>query len=240
MITYCTVCRTGRVYSPVVNGKPETFRLVGMDHFNAMFEDATTKSWWQQATGTAIAGPLKGQSLPEIPSQQLSLSAWLRLHPNSAVMEPDSTFKKQYKGLDNYNSGTIKSSLEKRDSASWEFKSWVVGVVHNHTAKAYDWNTLIMKGIIQDSMPGLPIVIAIESDSVSFHVWNRELNGETLSFEKNNTQNAFTDLNTHSTWNMNGVCIEGALKDRTLQPVQSYQEFWHSWKSFHPNTLMYK
>src|SRR5215218_4540892 len=44
MVTYCTVCRTGRVYSPLVNGKLETFRLVGMDHFNAMFEDATTKS----------------------------------------------------------------------------------------------------------------------------------------------------------------------------------------------------
>ncbi|MDQ2753363.1 MAG: DUF3179 domain-containing protein, partial [Bacteroidota bacterium] len=37
MITYCTVCRTGRVYSPYVNGKLEIFRLVGMDHFNAMF-----------------------------------------------------------------------------------------------------------------------------------------------------------------------------------------------------------
>ena len=44
MVTYCTVCRTGRIYSLMVNGKQETFRLVGMDHFNAMFEDATTKS----------------------------------------------------------------------------------------------------------------------------------------------------------------------------------------------------
>ncbi|HRI79872.1 MAG TPA: DUF3179 domain-containing (seleno)protein, partial [Cyclobacteriaceae bacterium] len=44
MVTYCTVCRTGRVFSPVVEGKPEKFRLVGMDHFNAMFEDATTGS----------------------------------------------------------------------------------------------------------------------------------------------------------------------------------------------------
>jgi len=39
---------------------------------------------------------------------------------------------------------------------------------------------------------------------------------------------------------MNGVCIEGTLKDSRLQPVQSYQEFWHSWKNFHPNTLVYK
>jgi hypothetical protein len=46
MVTYCTVCRTGRVYEPKVGGKLENFRLVGMDHFNAMFEDQTTKSQW--------------------------------------------------------------------------------------------------------------------------------------------------------------------------------------------------
>jgi Protein of unknown function (DUF3179) len=69
MITYCTVCRTGRVFLPLVHGSPEDFRLVGMDHFNAMFEDARTKSWWQQATGTSIAGPLKNAQLTEIPSR---------------------------------------------------------------------------------------------------------------------------------------------------------------------------
>jgi hypothetical protein len=35
IVTYCTVCRTGRIYSPMVNGRKESFRLVGMDHFNA-------------------------------------------------------------------------------------------------------------------------------------------------------------------------------------------------------------
>ena len=68
---------------PFVNGKKESFRLVGMDHFNAMFEDKTTKSWWYQATGEAIAGPLKNKTLTEIPSQQMTLSAWLRQYPNS-------------------------------------------------------------------------------------------------------------------------------------------------------------
>src|SRR5688572_7438454 len=62
IITYCNVCRTGRVFEPTVNDKHEEFRLVGMDHFNAMFEDATTGSWWRQATGEAVAGPLKGQA----------------------------------------------------------------------------------------------------------------------------------------------------------------------------------
>ena len=239
IITYCTVCRTGRVYSPVVNGKPETFRLVGMDHFNAMFEDATTKSWWQQATGVAIAGPLKGQSLAEIPSQQMTLAAWLRSYPNSTVLEPDSTYKKRYKGLDNYNKGTIEGSLEKRDSASWKFKSWVVGVVHDGQTKAYDWNELVKKEVIEDSLRNLPIVIALENDSASFHVWNRQVNQQSLHFTKNKAQNTLTDTNTNSSWDMNGNCIDGTLKGSKLKAVHSYQEFWHSWKNFHPATAMH-
>ena len=85
MVTFCTVCRTGRVFSPIVDGAPETFRLAGMDHFNAMFEDATTGSWWRQATGEAIAGPRRGKTLAGMPSEQMTLAQWLNLHPDSLI-----------------------------------------------------------------------------------------------------------------------------------------------------------
>ena len=52
-----------------------------MDHFNAMLEDNTTKSWWRQVTGEAVAGKLKGQQLPEVYSTQTTLKHWLELHP---------------------------------------------------------------------------------------------------------------------------------------------------------------
>jgi hypothetical protein len=81
MVTYCTVCRTGRVYKPFVNGKHEDFRLVGMDHYNAMFEDKTTGSWWRQVSGEAIVGPLTGTMLDEFPSQQITLASGLIFIP---------------------------------------------------------------------------------------------------------------------------------------------------------------
>jgi Protein of unknown function (DUF3179) len=239
MITYCTVCRTGRAFSPFINGKMESFRLVGMDHFNAMFEDATTKSWWQQATGVSIAGPLKGTTLKELPSRQLTLEAWLRQYPDSYIMQPDTSFKKDYKDLADYDKGTIKSGLEKRDSLSWKRKSWIVGVIHNNSEKAYDWNELVKKKIIQDSVAGLPIVIALEKDTVSFHVYDRRLNGSVLSFREGDNNSLLIDQNTNSTWNMDGLCINGILKGERLTAVQSYQEFWHSWSTFHPTTTKY-
>lgn len=237
MVTYCTVCRTGRVFSPFVDGNLETFRLVGMDHFNAMFEDKSTHSWWRQVSGEAITGPLKGKKLDELPSRQMSLASWLRLYPTSAILQPDSLFKSEYADLDKYDDGTVKSSLEKRDSLSWKPKSWVIGVVYGKHAKAYDWNALVDKRIIQDSLPGLSLMVVLENDSASFHTWNRDLNGQVMKFRLDHVNRMLIDSNSGSTWNMNGECTDGKMKGARLKPVRSSQEFWHSWKQFHPHTV---
>ena len=238
IVTYCTVCRTGRVFSPMVKGEKESFRLVGMDHFNAMFEDKKTKSWWRQATGEAVAGKLKGESLKEIPAQQMRLSAWLRQNPSSLILQPDPAFQKKYDKLSGFDIGTLPSGLERRDSASWKLKSWVIGIEHNKTAKAYDWNDLLSKRVINDSLPGLPLVITVEPDNASFHVWDRQVHGLILYFITDST--GMRDQGTGSVWNFDGLSTEGPLKGQQLNPVQASQEFWHSWRTFHPKTESYK
>lgn len=240
MVTYCTVCRSGRVFNPMVNGKNEEFRLVGMDHFNAMFEDATTKSWWRQATGEAITGKLKGTRLTEIPSSQMRLADWLSLYPDSEILQPDSNFKKQYAGLKGFDDGTVKSGLEKRDSSSWKLKSWVVGVTANGKSRAYDWNFLVKQKMVPDLLASEPLLLVVEPNAKTFYVLNRKLNGQTLQFVPGNSAELMEDTQTHSTWKLNGTCTDGLLKGNRLQHVQAYQEFWHSWQSFHPNTTIYK
>jgi hypothetical protein len=239
MVTYCTVCRTGRAFSPFIKGQYQQFRLVGMDHFNAMFEDENTKSWWRQATGEAIAGPQKGNVLNELPSEQMELQAWIRKYPDTKILQPDSSFTKKYEQLEDFDMGTIDSHLEKRDSASWQFKSWVVGVLINAKAKAYDWNDLLQYKLINDSLNAVPLVLVVEKDSASFHAWNRTVNGRVLDFMVNENDDIIKDINTGSSWNMDGLCIEGELKGQQLAVVPAYQEFWHSWQQFRPGTTKY-
>jgi hypothetical protein len=239
IMTYCTVCRTGRAYSTRINGHAETFRLVGMDHFNAVFEDESTKSWWQQANGQAIAGPLSGSSLAEIPSTQLTIESWMRQYPNSMVMAPDPLYDERYFRLEDYDRGTMQSSFVKRDLLPWQPKSWIVGVKNEFTSMAYDWNELVKKRVIQDSLQSLPIIIAIEADTTSFHVYDRRINGQVLRFDTDSSYNYLTDRNTRSTWNMDGLCVNGPLKGQQLTRVQAYNEFWHSWESFQPNVKKY-
>jgi len=228
IITYCTVCRTGRVYEPLVNGKPEKFRLVGMDHFNAMFEDETTRSWWRQVSGEAITGKLKGQQLPEVLSTQTSLSDWLQLNPSSLIMQADESFIKSYDSTFKFESGTSKSKLTGTDSLSWKDKSWVIGVKVGKERKAYDWNQLKKEKLIQDKIGSTPVLIVLSKNEKSFFAFERPAENATFSL------NGDTLLFNNYKLRLDGRGIDTAF---ALKSLPASQEFWHSWQAFNPGTL---
>lgn len=227
LVTYCTVCRTGRVFQPDAGGKPEQFRLVGMDHFNAMIEDQTTKSWWQQATGVAIAGPLKGKRLPEIISTQTTLAEWVKINPNTLVMQADPAFEKKYDTSLHYEAGLSRKKLTGTDSLSWKLKSWVIGIELNGMARAYDWNDLKMQRLIADTLGGNNILITLALDRKSFFAFSHSLPGKPFRIEGD------TLVAGNQKWLVNGKALSG---NTDLQLIPAYQEFWHSWQNFHRHT----
>jgi len=228
LVSYCTVCRTGRVFSPTVNGRPEIFRLVGMDHYNAMFEDATTGSWWRQANGEAIVGPKTGTFLREIPSVQVTLREWLALHPASLVMQADSTFKGEYARDYAFENGTSRKKLTGTDTVSWHDKAWVVGLTVNRQSKAFDWNRLRRERVVNDEVGGQPIVLALASDTASF-----------FAFERPDSSTHFVLLGDSLVARGRAYALTGKGKSDALRPLFASQEFWHSWREFHPGTRTY-
>lgn len=232
IVTYCTVCRTGRVFEPVVNNQPDIFRLVGMDHFNAMFEDGKTHSWWRQANGEAIAGPSKGQTLPEINSTQTSLGEWLKLHPNSQIMQPDPEFQMKYDSMSKYESGKGKSTLTKTDSLSWKEKSWVVGIQIGKESKAFDWNRLKKERVINSEVGNTPVALVLASDDKSFFAFIRSSKQENFIVKND------TIIGRENRYDLLGKNISSESSNN-LKPVNAYQEFWHSWQTFHPKTEKY-
>lgn len=225
LATYCTVCRTGRVFEPLVNGRTETFRLVGMDHFNALFEDQTTGSWWRQANGEAIAGPLTGQTLPEVPSVQTTLREWLRLHPTSRVLQPDPAFADRYSKDFKYEDGTSRKDLTGTDSVSWRDKSWVVGVQVGKAAKAYDWNRLRRERLVHDMLDGTPVLLVLAHDGQSFFAYRRPDAGT-----------RFTLRGDSLVAGTRAYDLAGRSATDQLRPLPARQEFWHSWRTFQPGT----
>ena len=234
IITYCSVCRTGRVFEPIVNGRTEKFRLVGMDHFNAMFEDATTGSWWRQATGEAVAGPLKGSTLPDASYIQLTLRQWFALHPAGLVMQPDQTAldEENYDIFGRYERGKSRGDLTRTDRFSWQEKSWVVGVQVGAVSKAYDWNRLKKMRVINDTVGTTPIVLALAGDGQGYVAFERPVGAGDFAL-KDNILSAGG-----KSYDFSGRDLAGAAG--RLKQVNAHQEFWHSWRTFHPGTLQFK
>lgn len=228
MVTYCSVCRTGRVFSPLVDGKSENFRLVGMDHFNAMFEDSETGSWWQQATGEAITGELKGKKLDEIESTQLTAGAFFKTFPHGKIMAADPKFLSKYDSLGKYEKGTSESKLTGTDPFSWNEKSWVVGADLDTGPKAYDWNKLMESGSIRDREGNQEILLLLNRDTQSFVVFeipqqiqSHHWTGDTLYLDS-------------AAYSFTGKPYDPSQS--SLKRIQAYQEFWHSWRTFQPDT----
>jgi hypothetical protein len=228
LVSFCTVCRTGRVFVPIVDGRTETFRLVGMDHFNAMFEDETTGSWWRQANGEAIVGKRKGQTLFELPSVQVTLKQWLALHSKSLVMQGDPVFAKEYEHDYAYERGTSTKKLTGTDVLSWRDKSWVVGLTVNKRSKAYDWNRLRRERVVNDVLGGVPIVLALGEDDQSF-----------FAFERPDAATRFQLRGDSLVAPGTAFALNGRGSSSALKALNASQEFWHSWREFQPQTERY-
>ncbi|HEX5003066.1 MAG TPA: DUF3179 domain-containing (seleno)protein [Bacteroidia bacterium] len=224
IVTYCPLCRTGRVYDPHVNGKHETFRLVGVNHSNAMIEDFTTKSWWSQETGVCIAGKLKGTTLTEIPSYNMTLKQWIGLHPNTTIMQPDPAYLNRYRTVDDYR---VDNGNETGD---WKDQTFVVGVIVDSSATAYQWNQLVKNRVINDTVGSTSIMVVVANDNKSFFVFENPSTSPVI-YRSDTLVVAYRD------YMFSGVPLtEG---DAPLKPVRAYREKWFSWKYAHPQTTRY-
>ena len=167
-------------------------------------------------------------SLPEIPSRQTTLAEWLVLHPRSLIMQPDSTLRDKYSKSFDYETGASRKALTGTDTASWRDKSWVVGIAINGASTAYDWNRLRRERVVNDEVGGTPVVLALASDSMSF-----------FAFERPDSSTRFTLVSDSLVAGEKRYAFSGQGIHGRLAPVFASQEFWHSWRTFHPSTTRY-
>ena len=60
----------------MLDGQRLTFRLSGINNQNFVMRDEQTGTWWQQVSGLAIQGRLKGRRLTLVPHDELLFATW--------------------------------------------------------------------------------------------------------------------------------------------------------------------
>lgn len=232
-VTYCGLCRSGRVYDREVDGQALDFTLVGAINYNAIFRDHQTGSWWRQELGEAAKGPKSGTVLEDVPMEQMSLANWIEKHPDTEILQYDPKFQQAY---------DFRNKLMAYEASlpGWHMQETpplVIGIDLGGEERAYDWEQVKKKRMVMDELGGTLLLLLSSEDGSSPFVYNRSVDGKPLDFEIDG--DALTDKETGSKWDIFGRCVEGELKGSSLDSIQYYQQFLRAWVTFHPNTSFY-
>jgi len=145
--------------------------------------DEETGSYWQQVTGIAIAGPLKGEHLNLVPQEELTFGLWKKGEPNGTVLAPLSRYASRYE------KATWEAEISKLPTVihgpkgTIADRETIIGVVRNGKAQAYPLSKLtIQSPVLLDVVGGEPIMLVLGPDGKSVRVFSRKIGGNTLEF----------------------------------------------------------
>ena len=204
--------------------------------------DEETGSWWQQVSGEAIHGPLKGKKLNAVFNDEISFAIWKRENPQGRVLNPNETVAKKYSPA-NWEEGILKlptvTSGDARDGL--DTRSLILGVEENGASRAYPIELVAKERLIIDSLGGTPLMIVAASDGKSVRGFSRRVEDRTLEFflELNTEPPMFIDAQTGSKWDFTGRAVSGPLKGKELKRIFLLKDYWFDWKIYHPVTSVF-
>jgi hypothetical protein len=143
--------------------------------------DKETGTWWQQITGKAIYGPLKGASLELILSDELTFGEWKSEVPDGKVLAELPKFVKEYDS--NWEAETAKYPVViSFPGTELKSRDLVVGLEMDGPGRAYPWDTLVKQSPVVDRVNGTPLLVAVGPDGKSFRVFVSRIDGKDAEF----------------------------------------------------------
>ena len=207
--------------------------------------DEETGSWWQQVTGEAIFGPLKGQHLRAVFHDELTFGLWKREKPEGRVLRPDEAITRagEYAPADWETRMTkVRVTTSQIQDASLAPRTLVIGVALNGASKAYPFDELQKQSPILDEVGGVPIFLVVGDDKRSVRAYDRRADGRKLEFfaRQQAVPLRLIDAETGSEWDFTGKAVGGQLSGRQLQKIPVLSDYWFDWKAYNPQTSVYQ
>jgi hypothetical protein len=241
-VTYCTLCHTGLVWSRVMDGRTLHFRLAGINNGNALLRDEETSSIWQQSTGGAIFGQMKGRQLEMVPSSELTFALWRKEQPQGLVLKPDVPYEAQYDPKDwERHVATTRTVVDTAKSGIAPHEL-MIGVTVAGGSKAYPIELVYAAKVIQDRIEGAPVVLVVGPDGASIRAFAnaRLADGAVLTFAGGQGEAAMRDAQTGSGWNFQGCAGDGPMAGQCLKEIDAHKDYWFDWMNHHPGAAVFK
>ena len=197
---------------------------------NLIMWDQETNSLWSQITGEALYGKSKGKALGMLPAIFVGLGTWKRMHPDTLVLDLSNvrTTPWFYK-TDDLANGTV----DMRTLMGGQRKAVLgIGLRHRGETLCVAMPTLHDKGLVQEEVGGVPLVVAWDKKESAALVYEASYQGQTLALRLHG-QELGTKDGKHSFDVLTGRPARGQGKSLARFPyVPTYVA---AWRTYYPD-----
>jgi uncharacterized protein DUF3179 len=234
------------VFRAAIDGRALTFFHTNMVGMNFTFADRETRTRWQQETGEAIDGPLKGRRLEIHPFLITIWKEWRDRHPNTLVMVPvpglEELYDQMWQTIQARRPGRPgpppDRTLRPEDPRLPAYEP-VVALDAGGARRAYPFELLTKERVVNDQLGSEAVLVVYMPENDTVTAFSRHVGARTLRFDRHAQSRDLVDVETGSRWSPYGECREGALRGTRLKALVGMRQFWWAWAAFHPDTDVY-
>ena len=245
------------MWKRTAEGRTLTFHLAGINNQNFLMRDDETGSYWQQITGRAIAGPLAGQQLELVPSDELTFALWKSEEPAGFVLKPVAQFAGDYEQKNwDVRMAKVRTVIDFPGSGL-KSRDLVLGIRAFGASRAFPVDLVKKELLVEDRVGSKQVLLLVGPDGESIRVFQAEVKASepapdfyrTGKTPEKKFDPASISAAAHApvmmdslgnSWNFQGCALAGPLAGTCLKPVSAIKDYWFDWRSYNPQTTIYK
>ena len=236
-LAYCTLCGSGILYKTKIklNEDPIIFGSSGfLYRSNKLMYDQKTHSLWNQFSGEPVVGELVNSNikLEVLPLVTTTWSEWLKQHPDTKIMSPETGFSRDYTPGAAYGAYFFSDELMFPASVKEESlkkKEKVFGLRMSGATKAWPLSLFEKPAVIHDQVGIIPIVLIGNAKNETVRAYR----SDGIHFKLTKDGQLIADK---QEWKLTENELIGP-NNQKLSRLPGHIAYWFAWSGYFPDTL---
>jgi Protein of unknown function (DUF3179) len=237
-----------------VDGRRLTFHLAGINNQNFLMRDEETGSYWQQISGLAISGPLKGQQLTLMLSDELTFATWKAEEPKGTVLKQVAKYASEYEAKDWDVHMAGRATVIQFPEHGMQPRDLILGIQDSGASRAFLYDRVIKEKLVKEYVGPQAVLIVVGPDGQSLRAFRDRIPGvdgvpDFYRMTANKPGGPLSsalmpsglmmDAATGSEWNFQGCAISGKAEPACLERIPMLKDYWFDWRNYHPQTAIW-
>ena len=221
-----------------------TFHLAGINNQNFLMRDEETGTYWQQISGLAVSGPLKGKRLTLVESDELLFGTWKAEEPQGTVLKDVPAFVHDYAHKDWDVEMKRFRTVINFPEHGMKGRDLVLGIQASGASRAFLYDQVVKDRVVKDHVGAEPVLLVVAADGQSVRAFRDRIPGvpgtpDFYRLAANKPGALLMDASTGGEWNFQGCALSGSAKGTCLDRIPMLKDYWFDWRNYNPNTTIY-